>query len=169
MELRKVILQYNERGTFMISTYELFVVCQRAISLGAPPPGLRFSLLPWQDYTPLRTSLPFAEAPVLIVQISRDSQDERLLFGLARACADAGAGLALSVPPVTSPPRFEVVHDGRAGRTATWTEILAQAHEHAAAALREIELEQTRRAAAAAAWKADPRADFSDLGEIFKK
>lgn len=169
MELRTIILQYNERAVFMIATYELFVVCRRAIPLGEPPAGMGFLVLPWQDYAPLRAVLPFSEAPMSIVQIRRDSQDELLLFGLARACADAAAGLALSIMPVTSPPRFQIVHDGREGRAATWAEILSQARAHASAALREIELERSRRAAAAAAWTADPRADFSDLGDIFKK
>lgn len=153
----------------MIETYELFVACLRRIELGACPDKVSCAELPDPTWSHLVAALPFKEAPVQLLELRRDGSDDRMLWALARACADAGGGVALSVMPVTAPPRFRVEHDGRGAAESDWAGVLVSARRYREAADRQVAEEQAQREAARRAWKPDPRADFSDLFKNPKK
>ncbi len=147
----------------MIATDELYVACRRPIAIGTLPAGIRCTELPPIGWQFLRHALPFSEQPAQVLELHRERDDESLLWALAKACADAGGGVVLSVMPVTAPPRCELRHDGSSAAPTDWTGILAGARAYKEAERQAEAAERRRRDAERASWKPDPRADFSDL------
>lgn len=155
----------------MRATNELYVVGRRAIvlDLGSLPAGVRIESRTWLAWKPLRAALPFAEEPVQLLILQCDGGSEGILQALARACADAADGVALAPLLVTAPTRFELDHDGRGSPPQDGPGILAGARAYHEAAKRAEEAERAQRTAARAAWQGDPRDDWSELADLFKK
>ena len=149
---------------------ELVVVCSRVCPLPTPPAGVQLSVLPPLFWRVFLGSLPPGLAPQAVLQLDA-ARDNPAQEALARALADAGAGVVLSYLPVTMPARFAVLYDGREPARPLPRDaeaVLERAREHQAEHDRAVAAEAAARAAAKAAFVPDPAAeDWSELRAIF--
>lgn len=151
----------------MLERYELYVACRRrvAIATAAAADGILCREEAPRGWGRLPLFLPFPEPPVQVLQLRRDRGDERALFALAQACADAGDGVVLSVAPVRSPAHYELAHDGRGQPPADWAGILDRAGAYRTAAAQAEAAERARHEEAVAAWnRSHAGDDRGDLG-----